>query len=1010
MKKNSIIRVISLVICIAVTAGAVYFGGIFANNGPERKTRKEYKREPVTISLDRTGVLHSDAHIAAIVPDGTPVYITKIDEELKKYGITLDVFSWADVEKDLSILSKERYKVVIYSDAYKIPDILISPVSRYINSTGGFICIGGPAFEDIYKKSGSEYIFDKNMTGTNDANKDTEHMGEIQLDCLCPAYQTYPVTNAVSVVSGKEQVILNTLQFGLPDDLFSPSPRAYGTGFNNLRAKRFIPLIEALDKDGEVAGYAAHLILENSLRADKGTGKMYASFNSNDEGFLETPQITYSVSVVAAYMQFGIFLYEGGAGEYAYRPEEEWTLGAKVLSSDGITDSTKAFDIRTNIELEGKSIFEKHYAVNEAATEYLSSIGKSTDYICNWTPEENGYYDVVTEISLDGVLLDSLSQTVDIYEEKPENERVYLKSKGYDLYLGDKVWKCFGVNYMPSSCIAREGDDYEKWLSASAFEPEVVRKDLKRIKSLGMNAISSFVYYDTNINNNNLLKFINLCDQAGLKLYLSIRTIMEPFYYNDSNKLQFQNFIERFGLKDSDTIIGYDIAWETMPSYKPSWCNNVGMILYDNEWTEWLKDNYGSVEKAEEEWGYQLERDENGNAKGLEWINAVDYKDEARRKAVIAYRRWMDDKTAEMFAAVCDDLHDVDPNHLISARLGMYTGWPNAGINHIGWEYSAVASSLDIMGPEGYGYYSTWDGDFETAAFSVAYSRASCERPLIWFEFGTPCWTGSAYSSEYDNGKDNQLEYFKLINRALDVSQSNGIFYWWYAGGYRMNEGSDYGIINPDGSYRPVTKLLKDYAKGFKKGGAVKLSKEPMKIKADASGTGVCGVWNAVVFDFQSAVENGKVFSMQDPDKGTTSLDTSIEYLGKQNIGPVRNLNSDIRRVWYKTDSMEDWHLISEGGTIVSKPGEKISFKLTVSNTGIAKWICKDKAGKEKGAVRVGINGNYFDTDSNAKQHDTIEVDGMEYTVSQSEMLTLRMNAEGRTDFGEFFKINILVE
>jgi len=35
------------------------------------------------------------------------------------------------------------------------------------------------------------------------------------------------------------------------------------------------------------------------------------------------------------------------------------------------------------------------------------------------------------------------------------------------------------------------------------------------------------------------------------------------------------------------------------------------------------------------------------------------------------------------------------------------------------------------------------------------------------------------------------------------------MFSWWYPGGFRCGENSDFGIINPDGSDRPVTKVIR---------------------------------------------------------------------------------------------------------------------------------------------------------------------------------------------------------
>ena len=40
-------------------------------------------------------------------------------------------------------------------------------------------------------------------------------------------------------------------------------------------------------------------------------------------------------------------------------------------------------------------------------------------------------------------------------------------------------------------------------------------------------------------------------------------------------------------------------------------------------------------------------------------------------------------------------------------------------------------------------------------------------------------------------------------------SGADGVFFWWYPGGFRLGENSDFGIINPDGTDRPVTKVIR---------------------------------------------------------------------------------------------------------------------------------------------------------------------------------------------------------
>ena len=47
------------------------------------------------------------------------------------------------------------------------------------------------------------------------------------------------------------------------------------------------------------------------------------------------------------------------------------------------------------------------------------------------------------------------------------------------------------------------------------------------------------------------------------------------------------------------------------------------------------------------------------------------------------------------------------------------------------------------------------------------------------------------------------------------AGKSNAVYCWYFPGGFRCGENSDYGILNPDGSDRPQTTILRKYAELF---------------------------------------------------------------------------------------------------------------------------------------------------------------------------------------------------
>ncbi|MBO4791054.1 MAG: hypothetical protein J5592_02110, partial [Clostridia bacterium] len=318
----------------------------------------------------------------------------------------------------------------------------------------------------------SGYVKTRQMTGTTGVTQDNQYSAELFVDCLSPAYHTFPVTNAVRIVSRDIQGVLPEADYVMPSSMFSCSPRTYGTGILKYRSRRFVPLIEALDDKGETAGYLAYMVLSLGVENEISYGSgMWASFNTNDVNFLGSEEAIGAIACVAAYFNVRTMLYGGGAGEYTYFPGDEWTVGAETISEgmmfgdvSGITDVTPLTDCSINVSVAygGETVFEKSFAPYDFTYERDAELGNYTLYSAGFTPQEAGDYRVTAELRSGGTLIDRLSHEVCVYVAKPESERKYVTAVGKDLYLDGEVWKCFGVNYMPSTGISLVGDDYEK--------------------------------------------------------------------------------------------------------------------------------------------------------------------------------------------------------------------------------------------------------------------------------------------------------------------------------------------------------------------------------------------------------------------------------------------------------------------------------------------------------------------------------------------------------------------
>jgi len=111
---------------------------------------------------------------------------------------------------------------------------------------------------------------------------------------------------------------------------------------------------------------------------------------------------------------------------------------------------------------------------------------------------------------------------------------------------------------------------------------------------------------------------------------------------------------------------------------------------------------------------------------------------------------------------------------------------------------------------------------------------------------------------------DFQARYFGDFYRMMCESGADGVFFWWYPGGYRLNERSDFGIINPDGTDRPVTRIIRDEGGTFLK--SRKTGTKPdhwIRVDRDRDARGLFGIYEATKDEYWGAIAAGKTPSLR---------------------------------------------------------------------------------------------------------------------------------------------------
>jgi hypothetical protein len=103
---------------------------------------------------------------------------------------------------------------------------------------------------------------------------------------------------------------------------------------------------------------------------------------------------------------------------------------------------------------------------------------------------------------------------------------------------------------------------------------------------------------------------------------------------------------------------------------------------------------------------------------------------------------------------------------------------------------------------------------------------------------------------------EKQANLYRDVYRMLIASGSDGVFFWWYPGGFRVGERSDFGIINPDGTDRPVTQTIRENGPKFL---AAPKPQPDVKIKVDRNEdpTGLHGIYRRSKDEYWNQINAG---------------------------------------------------------------------------------------------------------------------------------------------------------
>lgn len=809
-----------------------------------------------------------------------------------------------------------------------------------------------------------------------------QNIQQPKLQTLSPSYKLYKMDGVRRMSARSDQAVIPE-SFTLTGDLHGWMPiwRSRGVGYeeSGLPHARFIPVVDAYDDHGQWRGTAAWYYLHFS---DEYEGGIWAGIGVNVESLTpeQRRQIAQLTAHLTARMFSGPLLRAAGVGEFALGASGGLSPGACVRA---FNSSPSHLSIQTMLLQEGT---ERPLASGD-----LSIAGHSEG---KWQSSDVPYTLTSGPARLKTVLLsggrpiDIISQALSVSGDNPKD---FVQAHGGQFTYRGRPFFANGVNYFPRYITGTEPREFQhSWLGPGRYDPEIIERDLGVLQALRVNVVS--IQYLRPGDGPQLVDFLERC---------RLHHIFVNIFFEGANPLSpnldlVKKMVSTPGLKDNPQVFAYDLAWE------PNLGRQDQRRRFDSQWTEWVEEQYGSLARAQNDWGFS-----SGSPAAGVLSSPTDDQlitDGPWQKMVAAYRRFVDDMVSRGYGQITRLIRSLDPNHMLGARTG-YGGTGQMAIAAaMPLDLASGAAHLDFISPEGYGIVGELD-NYLAGGFTTEYARfVSGGKPVFWAEYGQSVWP----DTDDPDTLARQALHFERSYDLFTRSHANGSAAWWFPSGLRVDENSDYGIVRQDGQPRPAGQVIQHWSGKADKALALPAADGAIVIDRDRFVSGYAGVWAEARDNYLAGLKKGRRLVCKTAGTGTDSRCCPAIAVGgtpwtKDN--PPKYLNAEISDVQVQAadGSWQD----GLHGVVDVRTGQPVKFRVTLTNSGEATWL----AGEETGSVVVGYTNAHnsgskpLSADVPALKESAVQELSIEGLIESE--LALRMLCVDRGPFGQRVRVHL---
>lgn len=752
-----------------------------------------------------------------IIRDNYPGYNFEesqyIEHVLVKAGYFVRPVSIKEFCSERNVYHFQSFMLIV-PQCNNLPIETIDMLRRYNYSNGSVLFLNGPLYYHRIESRDDGTFENIPLVNTMDASF-TDRAPYVR-EGIAPSYKTYNTKNITKIQAvDNHGIFKGELKLPYPVNVNIPCQTGNGGGYVKDSVSRFIPLVDCYDDNsdstdvlergrcGGSRGAFAFIELQRTMgfgyEGKNDHGMVYGTALGSAAAMIGVEKCPLQeiegsdklLLAIADKFNHGIYLLNGGADGLCYRRGESMTVGAEVTNTTiDFVETRVEIDVETEkdtLHFEAKKLVgvrataDVHFAIS---AEELESFGLV----------EHKDYAISTRLFVDGELIDEITSTYMMEYPVPVTDKTKFVSVKDDYFvIGDTPWYLAGINYWSTWNPAIERPQY--WLGQFDrvnYSQKNVEDDLKYMDKIGLNCLLVRVdFTDIDRSVHGIRDFLVRCKRHNIRVMLAfVKATASKFY----SPKAVEEIFDKIFISGNPTVFAIDIEWETHDDqiHFPSTSEE-----FDDEWQEWLENKYGSVEKAEEYYGVKMERDLYGYVKYPPFD----------RKTGADIRRFACDSVNEYWSRLIPHIKPYLPNQLITFRHGgICTDGPGQAIDYIDFvpleAYMFYGFEKDIEKPEN---HMGSVGMISCGSLIQKYEAGG--KPVIWAEYGYSMCGTKGIGVEYDHTNrtylPEKIKFQTIFNdcmcEAMEDAHCAGSAPWWWCGGFRSTEMSDFGYMMPDG-------------------------------------------------------------------------------------------------------------------------------------------------------------------------------------------------------------------